>query len=67
VTSLLGYDAVTLGDWFPTFRRIVGILSSKVEQFYVTAEDEVSTVFRNVRNDRSNNTTLHLQRFESSF
>jgi len=32
VINLLGCDAMTLGKWFPAFRRIMAILSSKVEQ-----------------------------------
>jgi hypothetical protein len=51
---LLGYDAVSLGEWLLTFRKDVvpsffeGLQVS--EEFFLTSKDEVTRFLRNVGN-----------------
>jgi hypothetical protein len=61
---------VPSGIWFPTFRMIViPKLSQQEETFFLGTldpEEESTTMFWNIRNRSSKDTTSHLNRLESS-
>jgi hypothetical protein len=68
--GILWYDAVSLGDCFLTFRRIVASYSSgKQSRFfleYFTLEDEGCTMLLKVGNHSPNGTAFHSRRRNSS-
>jgi len=68
-SSLLRYDAMTLGEWLTTFRRVAKLVSSEVNKSKknsLTLEDEGTTFLRNVENHSLSDTATHCSRTESS-
>jgi len=65
----LGYDTVSLDEWFLTFWRTVVPLSSLIMQFernYLILEDEGGACLQDGRNPLPNNTVSHRRQAESS-
>jgi len=67
-SSRLGCDAVSMGEWFMAFQRIVTLSSSGSRILFLTAcaENEDHTMLRNVGRYSSSDTASRPRKSESS-